>query len=430
MDPVQRLLALERFGIKLGLEAMDVLCDALGSPHTRWPSLHIAGTNGKGSVAAMSDAVLRAAGLRTGRYTSPHLVRLEERFALDGVPVDPETMRGAAGDVLAAIDRLVERGALARPPTFFEAATAVAFLLFARAGVDAAVIEVGLGGRFDATNVIRPHAAAITSIALDHQQHLGDTLAAIAREKAGVAKRSVPLVVGPCAPEAEAAIARAAQEAGAPVVRAMDGVRCDTAVERGRVTLALETPRRVYPAVTLGLAGRHQAVNAIVAVRALEAYEQAAGLTLDPAVVAAGLAAVRWPGRLEWIALDSGRRLLIDAAHNPAGATALARYLDDAGLAPLPIVVAVMQDKDAPGLLAPLAPRAAPLIVTEAPTPRTRPACDLAAVARRLVRDVVVEPDPIAAIGRALTRADTAAAAGSIFLIGAVRAHLLERGAV
>ena len=185
---LDRLLSLETFGIKLGLENISLLCEALGHPERSFTSLHVAGTNGKGSVTAMTHAALHAGGLRTARYTSPHLADITERFVIGDTPVDTATFDEVARDVLDLADGLVRSGTLRVSPTFFEATTAIAFELFRRARVEVAVIEVGLGGRFDATNVMAPLAGAITTIGFDHQQHLGHTLAEIAFEKAGIIK--------------------------------------------------------------------------------------------------------------------------------------------------------------------------------------------------------------------------------------------------
>ena len=195
-----RLFALENFGIKLGLDNISRLCEALGHPERAFRSLHVAGTNGKGSVTAMTHAALRAAGIRSGRYTSPHLSDLTERFVIDDRPVDSAVLESTVEDVLECADRLRASGALPVHPTFFEATTAAAFELFRRSGVQIGVIEVGLGGRFDATNVISPMAGAITTIDFDHQQHLGDTLGAIAFEKAGIIKPGMTVVMGDLRP--------------------------------------------------------------------------------------------------------------------------------------------------------------------------------------------------------------------------------------
>src|SRR4029453_12526661 len=225
LTPLERLFALERFGIKLGLDNIRTLLGALDHPERAWPSIHIAGTNGKGSVAAMVERGLRAAGLKTGRYTSPHLDRIEERVAINGEPIDSATFATVTADVFAAVDRLLAGSLPGRSlgggrPTFFEVSPAIAFEIFRGAKVDVAVIEVGLGGRFDATNVLTPAITAITSIAFDHERHLGNTLSDIAFEKAGIAKPGVPLVIGRLPPEAAARIAKVAREVEAPIVDA------------------------------------------------------------------------------------------------------------------------------------------------------------------------------------------------------------------
>jgi dihydrofolate synthase/folylpolyglutamate synthase len=268
---LDRLFALETFGIKLGLDNITRLSEALGHPHRRFHTLHVAGTNGKGSVSAMVHAALRAAGIRAGRYTSPHLSDLSERFVLDDGPVDPARLEATVADVLACVDRLRAAGGLTVEPTFFEVTTAVAFELFARAGIDVGVVEVGLGGRFDATNVVSPLAGAITTIDFDHQQHLGPTLADIAFEKAGIIKPGMTLVMGALGDEAARVVRRSAAERGVTLVEAHADTRCETVMTDGRARLTLATPAGSYGPVTLGLRGAHQVDNAIVAVRLLEA---------------------------------------------------------------------------------------------------------------------------------------------------------------
>jgi dihydrofolate synthase/folylpolyglutamate synthase len=431
MTSVERLFALEQFGIKLGLEAMRVLLAALGDPHTFRPSVHVAGTNGKGSVTAMVDTALRAAGWRVGRYTSPHLVRLEERVAVDGADVAPAVLEAALGRVFAAVDALVAAGRLGAVPTFFEVSTAAAFVVFADAAVDVTVIEVGLGGRYDATNVIRPAVAAITSIDFDHERHLGATLAAIAAEKAGIAKPGVPLVVGALPAEAMAVVAAAAARAGAPLVAVADEVTTAAAFDGGHVVTTFATPERTYPPVRLGLAGRHQADNAAVAVRTLEVLSATTPVRVEPTHVVAGLRDVRWPARLEWLRLPGdGRRVLVDAAHNPAGARALASYLQDAAIEPVTLVTSIMRDKDVAGVLAPLLPLAARVVATQADTPRASDAGALAdAIAALGGPPVTAVGEPWAALQEALADRRPVVIAGSIFLVGPLRELLVARGA-
>ncbi len=226
-DPLTWLFGLEQFGIKFGLDNIAAIVAALGHPERSFASVHVAGTNGKGSVTAIVDTALRAAGHRSARYTSPHLIDLTERFVIDGQPVQREALAAVVADVRTVIDRLRDGGRLDVHPTFFEVTTAVAFELFRRAAVEIAVCEVGLGGRLDATNVVQPLVTAITSIGLDHQQYLGQTLREIAVEKAGILKPGVPVIVGKMPAEAFAAIAGIARDRGCTVVRAWDGVTVD-----------------------------------------------------------------------------------------------------------------------------------------------------------------------------------------------------------
>jgi len=410
--PLERLFALEQFGIKLGLDNIRALLAALGHPERAYRSIHIGGTNGKGSVAAMVERGLRAAGLKTGRYTSPHLDRIEERVALGGQTVDRETFAAVTGDVLEVVDGLRSSGSLPVPPTFFEVSTAVAFEIFKRAAVDVAVVEVGLGGRYDATNVLTPAITAITTIALDHQRHLGYTLEEIAFEKAGIAKRGVPLVIGRLPREAAARIAKVAREVEAPLFDAH-----------------ATTTDRKYPPLQLALAGRHQLENAAVAVAILERWSTLVSHVATDAIVT-GLTDCEWPARLEWLRVARGE-LLLDAAHNPAGATALASYLQDTGSKPLPVVFAAMEDKDVKNMIAALAPVASAFIATSVPNARARPADQLAEEIRALAGAIPVEQhaSPEAAVERALEQSHRAVACGSIYMIGPLRARLIAGGA-
>ena len=425
--PLERLFALEQFGIKLGLDNIRAILAALGNPERTYRSIHIAGTNGKGSVAAMVERGLRAAGLKTGRYTSPHLDRIEERVALGGQTVDRETFESVTADVFNVIDSLSRRspgeGGLSVTPTFFEVSTAVAFEIFKRATVDVAVVEVGLGGRFDATNVLTPTITAITTIALDHERHLGNTLAEIAFEKAGIAKPGVPLVIGRLPREAAARIAKVALAVEAPIFDAH-----------------ATTTDRKYPPLQLALPGRHQLENAAVAVAILERWSTLVGHVSTEAIVT-GLTQCEWPARLEWLKVPPNGELLLDAAHNPAGATALASYLQDTGSKKLPIVFAAMADKDVKSMIGALAPVASAFIATTVPNVRARGADQLAAEIRALTTSMPVEAiaSPEAAVARAFEQlahrslggggSHRAVACGSIYMIGPLRAKLIAGGA-
>lgn len=408
--------------MKFGLENIATLCGSLGHPEQVFRSVLIAGTNGKGSVTVMVDAALRAAGHRTARYTSPHLVRLEERFVIQGSEVSLDALRAAAARVRDGVTRLLREGQLEAPPTFFECTTAVAFEVFREAGVDIAVLEVGLGGRLDATNVVTPIAAAITSIAFDHQEQLGTSIASIAREKAGIIKPGIAVVCGPLPADAARVIREIADAQGSRMIRAEDRVRMtvgrDGAVE-------VRTPDRTLPAITLALEGAHQRQNAAVAVAILEELSQL-GVQVPDQAIRDALATVRWPGRIEHF--DAGGiPVILDAAHNPAGAAALAAYLSEAGWRDATLVFGVMRDKDVRGMLAALLrpPRLWGLLVcTTAPGARALRADELSTAASDVASGAVpieAVADPVAALERARRRGRPVVVAGSIFLIGPLR---------
>lgn len=422
----ERLSSLEHFGIKLGLDSMRRLADALGHPERACATVHVAGTNGKGSVCAMVSAGLRAAGYRTGVYTSPHLDRIEERIAVEGVPITAEAFDAALAEVFHAVDHLQRSGQLTVTPTYFEVVTATAFVAFRNAGVAMAVIEVGLGGRMDATNIVTPVATAVTSIAFDHERHLGFTLAAIAFEKAGIAKPGVPMVMGALPDEAGVVVEAQCRAVGAPLVKADDVVEV-VGYERGTCVVRC-THWGASGDLRLSLAGRHQGTNAATAVALLRAVH-AAGYPVSSSAVAHALTGASWPGRLEWITVGRGY-LLIDAAHNPSGAEALACYLRDAAEPPMPMALVVMEDKVLDGIVRPLAPHVSHWWCTQVPMARSRPHDGLARDVRALFPGTPVSstPEPLEAIHRALADQGRAMAAGSIYFIGPARARLLASG--
>jgi dihydrofolate synthase/folylpolyglutamate synthase len=415
---VDRLFALETFGIKLGLDNIRELCRVLGHPERAFVSLHVAGTNGKGSVSAMVHAALVAAGIRAGRYTSPHLVHLNERFVIGNDTVDDRTLETVANDVLDAIDH---------PPTFFEATTAIAFEIFRRARVDIAVIEVGLGGRFDATNVLEPPAGAITSIALDHEQHLGRTVEQIAFEKSGIIKRGMTIVTGSLPDAAMHVVREVAATRGARLRDARQHASVQHDMEGGRARVTIRTPTSQYGPVLLALRGEHQVGNAAVAVSLLESAREAS-IVIPDAAIARGLESVEWPARLELLPFGRDARVLLDAAHNPEGARALRNYLARWHPERPPLVVGIMRDKDADGILRELLPVTSSVIATAADTSRAMPADDLAARVRGLepARTVLACADASAALDAAAALGQTVCVAGSIFLVGAVRDRLIR----
>jgi len=425
---LDRLYALETFGIKLGLENISRLCAALGHPEQAFASIHVAGTNGKGSVTAMVHAGLMAAGVRAGRFISPHLTDLAERFVIGAEPVGAADLERAVADVLDCAEALKAAGTLAVHPTFFEATTAVAFELFRRARVEVAVIEVGLGGRFDSTNVIRAPIGAITSIGLDHQDLLGDTLEAIAFEKAGIIKPGMTVVTGALPAEARAVVAAVARDRQAHLVEAAGGTQIEGALRDGRATVTIATPHGRYGPLTLALRGEHQIRNAVVAVRLLEALERT-GVGIPGEAIERGLTEVEWPGRLELIQVQGGSPVLLDAAHNVDGAAALAAYLAQCHPERPTLVIGVMRDKDVAGIVGALAPTVSSIVATAAGTPRALSARELAArlAAAGVSVPVRIEPDPIAAVEDAMAGGRTVCVSGSIYLVGAVRDRLRRR---
>ena len=412
---------LQHFGIKLGLENIKTLLLALGDPQNRFLAVHVAGTNGKGSVSAMLAGVTRAHGLRTGLYTSPHLARIEERIRVDGRSVSPRRFRELLARLKTVIDRLMAEGRLAYHPTYFEVLTALAFLEFAEREVDVAVLEVGLGGRFDATNVVRPLVSVITTIAKDHEEHLGATLEKIAFEKAGIFKRGVPAVCGVASGPALGEIRRIAAERDAPLTEVFgEGRALETARVRDGYRFVYTGDHGRY-SFSPGLAGRHQGANAAVAIATTEVLSQV-WKPLDKKKVLEAIRETRWEGRLEKVR----RRplVLLDGAHNPEGAEALAAHLDDIVRRPVVLVFAAMRDKDLVAMTRALFPRASTVILTRVPYKRSASPEELAAAAPPFGGCVLLEPDTRKAVELALSLSGGRAPvviAGSLFLIGEVK---------
>ncbi|MCL5744280.1 MAG: bifunctional folylpolyglutamate synthase/dihydrofolate synthase [Acidobacteria bacterium] len=302
---------------KLGLERISTLLGQLGNPHRLRRAVHVAGTNGKGSTCAMIESALRVRGLRTGLFTSPHLVEPTERIRISGRPIAPEQFASAFNTVHRAAEDLLRDGLLELHPTYFETVTAMAFVVFRDMAIDAAVLEVGLGGRLDATNVVHPELAVITPVDFDHEAFLGRSLEAIASEKAGILKPGVPAVFAAQRPEAEATLSARAAELGIPVIRTRDWKTVDLELHargcrflaRGKNNVRVDCP----------LAGEHQVENALTAVAAL------AQMDVPAAAIEEGIRQVRWPGRLERVSAQP--EIILDGAHNPAGARALVRYI-------------------------------------------------------------------------------------------------------
>lgn len=412
---------LQHFGIKLGLENISTLCLALGNPQNSFLSIHVAGTNGKGSVSAMLEAILRGHGFKTGLYTSPHLVRVEERVRVDGRRIGEKRFRELLGRLRNVIDDLMAGGKLVYHPTYFEVVTALAFLEFAERQVDIAVLEVGMGGRFDATNVARPLVSVITTIAKDHQQHLGSTLRQIAFEKAGIIKRSVPVVCGVRGGEARREIRRVARERNAPLTEVFGpGRSLETRKTRGGYRFLYASPAGRY-SFTPGLAGRHQGANAAVAIAATEVLSTY-WRPFDKAKVLKGIREARWEGRLETV--HARPLVILDGAHNVEGVTALAAHVREVIRRRVVLVFGAMKDKDLRAMTRVLFSVASTIVLTRVPYKRSADPEDLLAASPPFKGRVLLEPDTRQAVGLALagSRGKTPIViAGSLFLIGEVK---------
>jgi dihydrofolate synthase/folylpolyglutamate synthase len=404
------LLSLEATrGMDFKLERVRRALDAVGSPQQRFRTIHVAGTNGKGSVSATAESILRAAGVRTGLYTSPHLVDFCERIRVAGSWID----RAAVVDHVEHVRS--RHDVAASGLTFFELTTIVAFLEFARAQVDVAVIEVGLGGRLDATNVIDGDVAVITSIGFDHEAFLGDTLDAIAREKAGILRAGRPALIGRLPAPALAAVLEVAGRVKAPVLRL--GHEFDASAEPDG--LRFTGPQRSLAGLRPSLRGAHQVDNTALAIAAVDALALPG---VDAAAIRAGVTATRWPGRLETVC--GAPLVVLDAAHNPDGVRVLAAELGGlAGARRIHLVFGVLADKRWPEMVDTIAPRVGRVTVVRVPVARSE---DPEVVARRFAEycpaDVVEDPREatLRAIAGASRREDAVVVAGSVFLIGAV----------
>ena len=397
---------------KLGLDRIRIVLEALGNPQDRCRFVHVAGTNGKGSTSAMIESALRAAGRRTGLFTSPHLAEPTERIQIDGRPISAERFTAAFERVHHAVEHLLDNGCIDLHTTYFETVTAMAFLVFAEELVDIVVLEVGLGGRLDATNVVHPDLCVITPIDYDHEAFLGKSLESIAAEKAGILKPGVPAVSAHQRPEAAQVLAARAAALGIPVetndgwiVRDLElSTRGSRFAMEGRATLRIDCP----------LAGEHQVENAVTAAVALDR------LRLPAAAIERGIAHTRWPGRLERI--SDSPEIILDGAHNPAGARALAAYIDRfySGRR-VTLIYGAMRDKAVEEIAGILFPRASHVIVT---TPRQARALAPEVLARTVTHpDLRIAPDIDAAL--AMTRDsgpnDVIFVTGSLFLVAEAR---------
>ncbi|MGA1193082.1 MAG: bifunctional folylpolyglutamate synthase/dihydrofolate synthase [Kiritimatiellia bacterium] len=432
MSPVRELdAALERLfrrnlhTIKLDLAPMRDLMAWLGNPQDGLLFVHVAGTNGKGSVCTMLAAMLRAQGYRTGLYTSPHLVRFNERIQINGEAISDERLQDLIDEVEQAAKKLRSSGQ--RDVTFFEFTTALAMLYFAREKTDIVVLETGMGGRLDATNIIVPALSVITSIGFDHMAYLGDTLAKIAAEKSGIIKRGRPVVLGPVAEEARAVIHERARSLAAPV-RAADQLVHITArsFELDGQIAQVVSEQDDYGSVKMKMTGIHQLANAAIAVAAAECLDREVGVPLKREAIKQGLAEAYWPARNQLISLDPP--MILDGAHNAEAAAALAAWLKKvAGKRPLGMVAGFLADKDPEAFLVPFRGRIRHLWLTPVQSER---AMDSREAARRLadVPQLEVSPDLASSLAAAKTWARDESGliviTGSLYLAGEVLATM------
>ncbi len=417
---------------KFGLANITLLAEDLGQPQRSSPCAHIAGTNGKGSTAAMLESILRAAGLRTGLYTSPHLERVNERIRIKGENISDQDFAAAWSRVHSSIESLMASGRLTAHPTFFECVTAIAFLSFVQHPVDFAIYEVGLGGRLDATNIVEPEVAIITPIDFDHENFLGHSIEEIAAEKAGIIKPGAWVVSASERQEARAVIARRCAEMDARLVEADATARAeDVQTSDGLYrAVAAFTNSRKQLTLAPSLPGRFQIRNALTAAIAARLLAER-GFPLPDAAIERGIATTNWPGRLERLATHPD--LYLDGAHNPAGARELLKFWQEnySGRR-IFLVYGAMRDKAVDEISGLLFPHAAAVILTEPHQPRAISAPLLAEMTSHDARETIIARDPGKALEAALELAgpqDAVFATGSLYLVGELRAYWAKRAA-
>ena len=418
------LYGLQRFGVKLGLDSIRALLELVGHPESAPRSVLVGGTNGKGSVAAMLHAILGAMGVPAGMFTSPHLVEPTERIRLPQGDIGPAELDERLDSLRALIERALADGRLEAHPSFFEVITATALDTFRAHGLRAAVLEVGLGGRLDATNAVPADLAVITSVDLDHTKTLGSTIGAIAAEKGGIIKPGRPVVCGAVRQPALHALRAIAERRGAAWIDARRAVRFVAEAPGGALTF--ETDRARYEELRLALGGRHQIDNARIALAAWEELAPLVGAPIDPGLVRRGFAATDWPGRLDWRHPPGGPALLLDGAHNPQGARTLATELARLGGAAPVTVFGVMQGKLVEPMLASLGPHVGRWVVTRPDVQRAADSAELAARILATLGPVALDerPRPAEALAHArrlaAERGTFVLVTGSLYLVGEI----------
>ena len=418
---------------KFNLENITVLMERLGRPDRTYPIVHIAGTNGKGSTAAFLEAILRAAGFRTGLNTSPHLERINERIRINGEEVSDQIFAETFTRVQEVIEELLAAGRLEAHPTYFECVTALAFEVFARERVEFAVVEVGLGGRLDATNIVRPQVSVITRIDFDHENYLGHSLEEIAREKAGIVKAGVPVATAPQLPEVREVLRGKARELDATIVDTGEDFDLEREIAEAGCARALARARARGEAVRLapGLPGRFQLENALNAA-ATARLLQARGYRITNQNIEQGIRSTEWPGRLE--RLQAGPDVYLDGAHNPGAARELAQFLEENfAWRRVYLIFGAMRDKSVDEVTGILFPLASEVIFTQPGTPRAVSANQLADLAGHHAARYTVIRDAEEALESALAKArsdDAVFVTGSLYLVGQLRHAWKGRGKV
>jgi dihydrofolate synthase/folylpolyglutamate synthase len=416
------LYGLEKFGMIFGLTKVEEILEAVGNPHREIQAIHIGGTNGKGSTAAIIASILRKEGYRVGLYTSPHLIRFTERMKVNEKEIEKEEV----ASLTEWMRERIETAGVAPPFTFFDFTTAMAFLYFKQKMVDLAVLEVGLGGRLDSTNVIDPLLSIITNIGKDHQDVLGKGILRIAREKAGIIKESRPLITAATQPQVLRLFSKICREKKAPFFRVGKEFRY---VLAGEGSFSYEGLYRKLWGLSLNLRGSHQMINATTALGAMEILDDL-GYRVSNDAMTEGLKEVDWPGRLEVVC--SSPRVLLDGAHNPDGALSLKESLEkDFEYHHLVLLIGIMKDKDVHSILHSLSPLADRIILTRPGTDRAAsPALLRKALGRNGKKAEVIE-DFRKAIDRGLSLAgeeDILCITGSLYTVGEARSYFLPRG--
>jgi dihydrofolate synthase/folylpolyglutamate synthase len=411
------LYGLEKFGMIFGLTQVEKILNAMGSPHKEIQAIHIGGTNGKGSTAAMMSSILQKEGYRVGLYTSPHLIRFTERIKVNGKEIEEEEVAALA----EWMRKEIEAAGITPPFTFFDFTTAMALYYFKQKLVDLAILEVGLGGRLDSTNVVDPLISIITNIAKDHEEYLGKSVFKIAREKAGIIKKGRPLITAVTQPQVLRLFSKVCQENGSPYLRVGKEFRYDR-TEDG--DFDYEGPNRKLWSIHLNLKGFHQVINATTALGAMEVLEDL-GYRVSTDAMVDGLREVDWPGRLEMV--SSSPRVILDGAHNPAGALVLKESLEkEFQYQHLILLIGIMKDKNIQSMLHLLAPLADHIILTKPHTDRaTTPALLKKALGQNGKKAEIAE-DLEEAIVRGLSltqKEDLFCITGSLYTVGEARAY-------